>query len=151
MVSDITRATNWQVVAGFTDLYTAFPWLSEQITLLAEVIYSYTNAGESDLDTSGYLTTNESWGYQGRMILSYFAVFSGLDLQVPISFKHDLGGYGNAIGYNGLTEDVKQAGLGVDAFYLTNWQFALKYAWFWGDENGIRDRDNVALTAKYIF
>jgi hypothetical protein len=77
----------------------------------------------------------------------------GMDLKVPIFFKHDVGGYGNAIGYNGLTNNLKTAGLGVDAFYLTNWQFALKYAWFWGSDpdNKTRDRDNIALTAKYIF
>jgi hypothetical protein len=59
--------------------------------------------GESDLDTSGLKATAEAWGYQFRAVLGYVAVLPVVDLQVSACFKHDVGGYGNAIGYNGLT------------------------------------------------
>ena len=47
--SEVTRGHYWQAIAGFTDVYTAFPWLSEQITVLGELIYQGNNLGGSEL------------------------------------------------------------------------------------------------------
>ncbi len=90
------------------------------------------------------------------MLLQYYSVIPGMDLTVPITFKHDVDGYGNAIALNNaLKEDQKNASFGVDAFYLTNWQFSAKYSWFFGNDDPedlvISDRDNFALSMKYIF
>ena len=52
-------------------------------------------------------------------------------------------------------EDMKTASIGFDAFYLTNWQFSGKYAWYWGndipDDRALAGRDNVSLSLKYTF
>ncbi len=100
--------------------------------------------------------TDTAWGYQFRVQLKYFSVLQGLDVTVPITFKHDVDGYGNANALgNGLVEDMKTASVGFDAFYLTNWQFSGKYAWYWGndipDDRTLSDRDNVSLSIKYVF
>ncbi len=152
--SDVIRGHYWQVSTGFTDMYTAFPLLSEQIIVLGELLYQGNNLGESDLSSTGLKATDTAWGYQLRAIFKYFAVIPGMDVSVPVFFRHDVEGYGNAIGLNAMTEGKKSAGVGVDAFYVSNWQFGLKYAWFFGDEdpdNKTRDRDNVSLTMKYAF
>ena len=90
------------------------------------------------------------------MQLKYFSVWQGLDVTVPITFKHDVDGYGNANGLtNGLIEDMMTASVGFDAFYLSNWQFSGKYAWYWGNDNPddrpLSDRDNLSISIKYAF
>jgi hypothetical protein len=54
-----------------------------------------------------------------------------------------------------LKENQKNASIGVDAFYLTNWQFSAKYSWYFGNDNPedqvLSDRDNVAISMKYVF
>ncbi len=164
--SKMTRGHYWQVAAGFTDMYTAFPWLSEQIIVLAEVLYQGNNLGESELippplgitpaGEQNLTVTDTAWGYQFRVQLEYFSVIPGMDVTVPITFKHDVDGYGNANGLsNGLVEDMKNASLGFDAFYLSNWQFSGKYAWYWGNDDPsartLADRDNISFIVKYAF
>jgi len=165
--SNVVRGHYWQVAAGFTDIYTAFPRLSEQIIVLGELLYQGNNLGGSEqiypplsLDFQDPLealkATENAWGYQFRVIMKYFSVIPGVDLDVPITFKHDVDGYGNPIALsNGLKEDQKNASIGVDAFYLTNWQFSAKYAWYFGNDIPedlvISDRDNVSLSVKYVF
>jgi hypothetical protein len=160
--SDVTRGEYYQVVAGFTDLYTAFRWLSEQITLLGEVIYQGNDLGDGKLSESdtgsrnGVLATEDAWGYQFRLSLKYFQVIRGMDVDVPITFKHDVDGYGNGIALNnGLKEDQKTASIGFTANYLTNWTFEGKYNWYFGNDKPedkvLSDRDNISLTVKYRF
>lgn len=164
--SKMARGHYWQIAAGFTDIYTAFPWLSEQITILGEVLYQGNNLGESEIlrpplgitppPERNLTVTDTAWGYQFRVQLKYYSVLQGMDVTVPITFKHDVDGYGNANGLNnGLVEDMKTASIGFDAFYLTNWQFSGKYAWYWdGDDPADRtldDRDNISLNIKYVF
>ena len=164
--SKMTRGHYWQIAAGFTDIYTAFPWLSEQIAVLAEVLYQGNNLGEDELipppagitppGERNLKVTDTAWGYQGRVQLKYFSVLQGLDVTVPITFKHDVDGYGNANGLtNGLIEDMMTASVGFDAFYLSNWQFSGKYAWYWGNDNPddrpLSDRDNLSISIKYAF
>ncbi|MEH6519512.1 MAG: DUF1302 family protein [Halioglobus sp.] len=165
--SEVVRGHYWQASAGFTDIYTALPWLSEQITVLGEVHYQGNNLGGSRLvrpPAAGFspgpgdsmAVTDTAWGYQLLVRLQYYAVLPGLDLTVPINFKHDVDGYGNAIALNnGLKEDQKVASLGVDAFYLTNWQFSAKYSWYFGnnipEDRVLSDRDNIAISMKYLF
>jgi len=164
--SNVVRGHYWQVSAGFTDVYTAFPWLAEQIILLGEVHYQGNNLGSSELvrppdlgftpPGTNMQATESAWGYQLLARLQYFAVLPGVDLTVPISFAHDVDGYGNAIALNNvLKEDQKVAAIGVDAFYLTNWQFSAKYSWYFGndipEDRVLSDRDNIALSVKYLF
>ncbi len=164
--SKMIRGHYWQVAGGFTDIYTAFPWLSEQITLLGEVLYQGNNLGGSKLipppagitppGEQNLKVTDTAWGYQFRVQFKYFSVLPGLDVTVPITFKHDVDGYGNANALsNGLVEDMKTASVGFDAFYLSHFQFSGKYAWYWGnnnpDDRTLADRDNISLNVKYAF
>ena len=164
--SKVVRGHYWQVTGGFSDMYTAFPWLSEQIFLTAEMLYQGNNLGGSELipppdgitpeGERNLKVTDTAWGYQFFVRLKYFSVLPGMDVDVETFFRHDVDGYGNANGLaNGLVEDMKSAFVGVNAFYLSNWQFSAKYAWYWGnnnpDDRTLADRDNISLTVKYAF
>lgn len=144
-----------QVVVGMTDLYTAFPWLAEQVVLTAEAIYQANDLGENDKAGTPYIATDDAWGYQFIMILNYYNVLAGMDLNVPISFRHDVDGYGEAIMKNNLIEGQKWASVGADAIYLNNWQFSAKYSFYFGNndpgEPVLFDRDNLAISVKYKF
>jgi hypothetical protein len=79
-----------------------------------------------------------------------------MDVIVPITFRHDVKGYGNAIALgNGLEEDQKRAGITVQADYLSNWEFKASYAWYFDEkenlENALIDRDNFSISVKYRF
>lgn len=157
VVFDETRGHYGQVVVGMTDLYTAFPWLSEQIILTAEAIYQSNNlgTGEKDDPENTYGVTGDAWGYRINMSLKYFAVRPGLDIDIPLSFRHDVDGAGASVVKNSLIEDQKWASIGVHAYYLTNWEFDAKYSFYFGNsdlqEPVFYDRDNLAISAKYRF
>ncbi len=145
----------WQVVLGMNDLYTAFPRLSEQIVLTAELTYQGNDRGESDKAGTPYIVTDDAWGYQFILILNYYNLLPGMDVTVPISFRHDVEGYGGSILKNVLIEDQKWASVGVDALYLNDWQFSAKYSFYFGNDDPgepiLSDRDNFAISAKYRF
>jgi hypothetical protein len=164
--SKVVRGHYWQASAGFTDIYTALPWLAPQIVLLAEAHVQGNNIGESDLipppnditppGERNLKVTDTAWGYQAVATLRYFSVIQGVDMDVVGFFRHDVDGYGNAIGLNnGLKEDVKTASLGATAYYLSNWQFDVKYAWYFGNDDAadqtLDDRDNISIGVKYRF
>ena len=89
------------------------------------------------------------------MSLKYFAVLPGLDIDIPLSFRHDVDGFGASVVKNSLIEDQKWASVGVHAYYLTNWEFDAKYSFYFGNndlqEPLLYDRDNFAISAKYRF
>jgi len=153
--SSLTRGDYRQLVLGMTDVYTAFPWLSRQIAFTGEVLYQSNNVGDSDKKGTPYIVTDDAWGYQFLIFLKYFSVIPGMDLDVPLSFRHDVNGYGATTLKNNLIEGQKWASAGVTANYLTNWEFAAKYSWYFGnhdrDEPVLSDRDNFALSVKYKF
>ena len=154
--SNVTRDEYWQVTVGMADVYTAFKWLSPSIALLAEVIYQKNDLGEGDVEDTPYTVTDDSWGYQFAITPRYFNVIQGLDVDIPITFRHDVSGYGNAIALgNGLEEDQKRAGIQVIGNYLSNWQFKAQYAWYFDEkedtDNLLIDRDNFSFSVKYRF
>ena len=155
IAANVTRGDYRQVVVGITDGYTAFPWLSPQIILTGEAIYQSNNLGSGDKEGTPYIATDDAWGDQFLLILKYYSVFTGLDLDVPISFRHDVDGYGATIMKNVLIEGQKWASVGAHGYYLDNWEIEAKYSFYFGNhdpgEPVLSDRDNVALSVKYKF
>ena len=154
--SDVTRDDYTQVTVGMNDIYTRFKWLSEQIDFRLEAIYQWNDLGESNVEDTPYTVTEDAWGYQLAITPLYYKVIQGLDMNFPITFRHDVKGYGNAIALgNGLEEDQKRASISATGNYLTNWQFKATYAWYFDEkEDGdylIEDRDNFSLSVKYRF
>ncbi len=155
VAADLSRGNYRQLVLGMTDVYTAFPWLSRQIALTAEVLYQSNNLGEGDKRGTPYIVTDDAWGYQALAVLRYFSVLPGMDVDVTLSFRQDVDGFGATVMKNNLIEGQKWASIGANALYLTNWEFAAKYSFYFGnddrDEPVLSDRDNLALSVKYKF
>jgi hypothetical protein len=155
VASDMTRGYYRQVVVGMTDIYTAFTWLSEQIILTAEAIYQSNNLGESGDKDSRYGVSEDAWGYRINASLKYFSVLPGMDIDIPLSFRHDVNGFGASVVQNSLIDGQKWASIGVHANYLTNWEFDAKYSFYFGNDDPgepvLADRDNFTLSAKYKF
>jgi Protein of unknown function (DUF1302) len=120
--------------------------LADDIALVFEGFYaSVESASARDL-----VEDDRAIGYSLLATLSYNNVFSGLDMAVPIYFKHDVSGVINELQVFGGSRVLS---VGVEGIYLNNLTTRLSYAAYFGGEpdNLLRDRDNVALTVKYSF
>ncbi len=150
-----TRGNYRQLILGMLDVYTALPWLAERFTLTAEAIYQSNNLGKSEREDAPYGITEDAWGYRLNAILSYYAVLPGLDLDIPMSWRQDVDGYGASVLQNSLLEGQKWASVGAKAYYLDNWEFEAKYSFYFGNDDPgepiLADRDNVTVSAKYKF
>jgi hypothetical protein len=82
--------------------------------------------------------------------LNYKSVLPGLDIDVPMNFKHTPSGVWKTLT---LQEDAKSASFGARFKYLGNWKGSLKYTTFWGakDSNPVHDRDNISFDITYTF
>lgn len=120
-------------------------WLADSINFLGEAVYVRTNLDEDDM-----LNTDDAWGYAFNVDFGYDSVMSGLDLMVKTSFKHAVNGSWKTLT---LTDNAKEAGIGLQAKYLKVWQADIKYAVFWDAENRNtkHDRDNITATIAYSF
>jgi hypothetical protein len=131
---------------------------SDQISLIAEAVYIRSNLDEKVPSRSGYqyiegvdiLNDDEAWGYTVRASFDYKSVMAGLDLSLITAFKHSPEGSWKEVT---LSERAKEASLGLDFKYLTNWKGGIKYATFWGAKDTFtkHDRDNISLSVTYSF
>ncbi len=149
------RGEYQQLILGMLDVYTALPWLAERFTLTAEAIYQTNNLGKSEREDAPYGITEDAWGYRLNASLSYYSVLPGMDLEIPLSWRQDVDGYGASVLQNSLIEGQKWASVGAKALYLDNWEFEAKYSFYFGNDDPgepiLADRDNVTLSAKYKF
>ena len=147
---EVVRGHLFQASVGLTDTFGQGA-LWDEIIYLAEVLYTRNNLGEGDLENSAYIVTEDAWAYQTRVSFNYRNVLTGLDLEIPVVFRHEV--EGAAVGVNSLKDNTRDFSIGVDAYYLDQWQFNLTYATFAGGgvENTIKDRDNVSFSVKYTF
>jgi hypothetical protein len=153
--ASMTRGHYRQAVVGMTDIYTAFPWLTERLILTAEVVYQSNNLGKGDRDASPVGLTDDAWGYRINASLNWYAVLPGVDLSIPLSWRQDVDGYGASVLQNSLIEGQKWASVGAHIDYLDNWEFDTKYSWYFGNDDPgepvLSDRDNVSLSVAYKF
>lgn len=154
VASSVTRGHYRQLVVGMLDAYTALPWLAERVNLTAEAVYQSNNLGTGNREDNTYGVTDDAWAYRFNAILQYYSVLPGLDIDIPLSFQHDVKGYGASV-MNSLIEDQKWASIGVHGYYLSNWEFDVKYSFYFGnddlEEPILSDRDNLAINVKYKF
>ncbi len=139
-----------QANLGFLYILGSNP-LSDGINLIGEAVYVRQNRGKSDVpDGVQMINSKVAWGYTASATLNYKSVLPGLDIDVPISFKHAPRGTWKGVS---LQEHGKEASIGARFKYLSNWKGELKYATFWGskDSNAKHDRDNVSFSVTYSF
>jgi hypothetical protein len=127
--------------------------LADGMNLVGEGVYVRTNLSPGELlreENISMKNTKNAWGYTVGLTLNYKSVLPGLDLDVPLNFKHTPSGIWKTLS---LQEDAKSANVGVRFKYLNNWRGNLKYTTFWGnkDEHGNHDRDNISFDITYTF
>ena len=105
--------------------------------------------------TSGYGRDDQinknSYGYTLVLSGTWNDVYAGVNLSPFAVFKHDFEGNSHQTG--NFIEGRKAYTLGVKATYLNSLEGELQYTEFYGggQNNNIRDRDNIGLTVKYSF
>ena len=110
---------------------------------------SLSNAATPQNCTDDGFVTSTSWGYRVRAIWEYSNLIPGVDLRPNLAWSHDVGGYGNEIGFN---EGAKAISLGIEASILNTYSANLSYTdFFGGDYNTNIDRDFVALSFGVAF
>jgi len=78
-------------------------------------------------------------------------VFSGVNLTPNVAWKHDFEGNSHQAG--SYVEGTKAYTLGLSASYQNTLEGEIAYTDFFGagNDNGLRDRDNIGVNVKYSF
>ncbi|MDY0073321.1 MAG: DUF1302 family protein [Thauera sp.] len=93
----------------------------------------------------------------GMLVLTYYDVFSGWDLDIPISYEQQLSGRTLVGGVGG--EGDRRFSIGASLTYNQNLELGLTYTNYLGDahvrtlkrEKTLTDRDNISFVVKYSF
>lgn len=151
-----TRANVLQT--NLSGIYSIGPsFLANSQSLIGEL--TYVHAGSiSELDGSTTLANSRNaLALEIAWTLSYKNVFNGWDLDVPLTYTHDLTGTSPLAGALGsLTgQGDHRVTAGVTFTRLSNLSLSLVYAKFLGSPNPVTrplaDRDYVLATATYHF
>ncbi len=153
------QATRANVVqTNLSGIYTIGPsLLAESQQLVGEITYVHAG-GLSAVDGSTTLTNSRNaLALEFAWTLSYKNVFNGWDLDVPLTYTHDLAGTSPLAGALGsLTgQGDHRVTAGVTFTRLSNLSLSLVYAKFLGSPNPatrpLADRDYVLASATYHF
>ncbi|WP_430765433.1 DUF1302 domain-containing protein [Pseudomonas citronellolis] len=95
--------------------------------------------------------TRDSYGYTLLLSGTWNDVFAGVKLTPYVVYQDDFKGNSDRTG--NFIEGRKAYTLGADATYLNAFQVGMQYTNYYGagDDNSMRDRDNVSITGKYSF
>ena len=151
-----TRGNVWQ--SNLSAIYSIGPtFIAASQTIVAEVSYVHAgNVTPLDGSTQLYDSANAA-AYEVAWTLSYKNVFTGWDLDVPLTYSDEFTGTSSL---NGALGSLTGAGdhrvtVGVTFTRLSNLSLSLVYAKFLGSPNPITrplaDRDYVLGTATYHF
>ncbi|WP_121374217.1 DUF1302 family protein, partial [Pseudomonas aeruginosa] len=90
-------------------------------------------------------------GYTLLLSGTWNDVFAGVNVSPYVVYKDDF--EGNSYQTGNFIEGRKAYTLGIKATYLNSLEGELQYTEFYGggQNNNIRDRDNIGLTVKYSF
>jgi len=106
----------------------------------------YTNQDLKVTDIGAF--TQMGSGVSGIFLPQYKNIMEGVDLTIPIFVNYTIDGSFSYYNYN---EHALWASIGAEAVYLSNTRVGITYSAFGGRTNMWRDRDNIAITAKYTF
>jgi hypothetical protein len=123
-------------------------------TFLFELAYN--NRLEIDKNEAAVAqnTTEDAWSMRMLFEPSYFQVFSGLDLTVPIGFGWNFSGRSSSIGfYQKNTSEAGDVSIGLNLTYLNVWKTGISYVNYWGSESkqALADRDTISCYISRTF
>ncbi|MEG1038556.1 MAG: DUF1302 domain-containing protein [Pseudomonas sp.] len=106
---------------------------------------SYVSGGDR-----GDQVNRNSYSYTAMLNATWNDVYAGVNLSPYIVYKDDF--EGNSYQAGNTIEGRKAYSLGVKANYQNKFEAELQYTEFYGggQNNGIRDRDNVGFNLKYF-
>ncbi|WP_179405090.1 DUF1302 domain-containing protein [Burkholderia guangdongensis] len=151
-----TRANVTQV--NLSGIYSIGPTpLAASQSLVGEISYVHAGGISDALGSTTLANSRNALALELAWTLSYKNVFNGWDLDVPLTYTHDLSGTSPLAGSLGsLTgQGDHRVTAGVTFTRLSNLSLSLVYAKFLGSPNPVTrplaDRDYVLATATYHF
>ncbi|MET1077306.1 MAG: DUF1302 domain-containing protein [Pseudomonas sp.] len=134
-----------QHIRGSDLSYLAWDGSERQFTSAADKAYVDPAHGDKEQ------IDRDSYGYTLLLSGSWNDVYRGVKLTPYAVFQHDFQGNSDRTG--NFIEGRKAHTLGIDASYLNSFEVGLQYTDYYGAglNNGLRDRDNMSLSAKYSF
>lgn len=161
-----TRATSTQVLINAISVFRP-PWYFDSIALVGEVGWVGVDDQQPQIskegDTEGAyfddLTFDkDAYAVAALALLDRGNIFSGWDLQVPISYAHAIKGRSSLNGAFGslFDQDDIRIGIGFNFTRLQTLTLGLSYSGFIGasphfDKRPLQDRDTLGLSVKYRF
>ena len=108
------------------------------------------------IDTDDFYQTKTATAYTLQVSLDYPGLFSGWDLEVPVSFSHVIDGKTPLQGAIGGGQGDRRLSVGTTFKYLSNLELDLNYVAYMGQASPRRgrevtDRDELTFSAKYSF
>ncbi|WP_395407533.1 DUF1302 domain-containing protein [Pseudoduganella sp. UC29_106] len=155
-----SRSRSWQAQISAIKAIEKTP-LADNMMLVAEVgvhrVGSVDAVNMGGVQYTDLNATRTSWGYVLGPTLSYQNVFSGWDVDVPITFQHLVRGVPAVAGsFGSLTgKGDKRLSVGMTFRYLNNLELGVAYNAFLGRPDPVlrplADRDYVSFNVKYRF
>ena len=153
---------NWGPALGFNSLFSVaeIAGVSYRGDSLQYTAYDGSNRYFSGAQNAEYLDVDNSRDNQiNRNAYSYTLVaqgtwndvFAGVNLSPSVAWKHDFEGNSHQAG--SFVEGTKAYTIGLDASYQNTLEAGIAYTDFFGagNDNGLRDRDNIGVNVKYSF
>ncbi|MBI4516702.1 MAG: DUF1302 domain-containing protein [Deltaproteobacteria bacterium] len=121
-------------------------------SVVAESTTLTTEAGLNQLYGVGardLLNDQFAWGYTAALNFEYFKILPGLDLNVPITFRHHVSGVSSVSGT--FAEGRNSASVRMDFTYRYTLKFGIGYTEFVGGtkRNALLDRGFLSSSLKY--
>ncbi|MBF7731469.1 DUF1302 domain-containing protein [Pseudomonas sp. N040] len=153
---------NWGPALGFNSLFSVaeVAGVSYRGDSLQYTAYDGSNRYFSGAQNAEYLDVDNSRDNQiNRNAYSYTLlaqgtwndVFAGVNLSPNVAWKHDFEGNSHQAG--SYVEGTKAYTVGLNANYQNTLEAEIAYTDFFGagNDNGLRDRDNIGVNVKYSF
>ena len=163
---ETVRGKGYQAQASFVHTLGDMPW-ARGTTLMGEIVHVAATSVESAVkggqsynkysyDTDGQYQTKSATAFTAQAVLSYPGVFSGWDLNVPVSYSHVIDGKTPMAGAIGGGQGDRRLSVGTTFKRLGNLELNGTYVAYMGEASTRRnrqltDRDQLSFSAKYSF
>lgn len=115
-------------------------------SFLTELAFNRTVSVEKNPSAIDPNTTDDAWSLRMLFTPTYFQVFTGLDLDVPIGLGYNFSGRSSAIGnWNGGTSKAGDVSIGLTGTYRTVWTIGVNYVKYFGREFSYVEPQNSSV------
>lgn len=160
------RGKGYQAQASFIHTLGDMPW-ARGTTLIGEIVHVAATSvdavkenGETykkyRYNTADDWQTKTATAATAQVVLSYPGVFSGWDLDIPVSYSHVISGKTPLVGAIGGGQGDRRLSVGTTFKRLGNLELSGNYVAYMGKASlkagrDLTDRDELTFSAKYSF